>query len=691
MDASDDSSFVPIPNPYIVGNPIDDRRMFFGREDDFDYIRNKIAGERRGGLIVLCGARRSGKTSILFQIRRGRLGPDFLPVLIDMQSITVRGDVEFLAVLQQEIVATMQAAGIAWDGPPARGGANPHAAFQTFTDEVSARLNGRKLVVMFDEYELFETHIAKDRFSSDILNLLANWIEHRAGVFIVFTGSDKLEARDSGYWGHFLGKALHRRISFLSAADTRRLIEEPVRGQVEYASGIVEEIYGLTAGQPFYTQVICQTLVDRLNETRSRMVAKDELIAVVAEIIDNPLPQMIFSWSSLTGAEKVALSVIAELNRDTPAPVAPAEIAAFCQREDLPWRPEGAALQEALERLFYHDLLEKEPANDRYTFKMDLWRLWVARMHSIWQVIDEIRSGDARGEAAATAGGRRTGRRLGVVAAAAALPVLAVAVFLGTRLTQPPPAPPPSDGRAGAEAPADTTASAIAGAADAQPAPQPRLGGLRLVSQPAGATIFLNGEATGFVTPRMLDGLDADQPHAIELRLAGHAPGGWPRVRLLPDTVTTLTHRFARAVHSLSVVSTPRGARVLLDGAPVGQTPLNLARVEEGPHELVIEMRGYRQHRQRIEVPTPAPLVEAVLEKLPPGILVLQIEPYADVWIDGQLWSKDVVNSRVELEAGQHAVELRHPVHSAVTLDVDIRPGEETVVRQRMSQETRSP
>jgi predicted AAA+ superfamily ATPase len=83
-------------NPYIVGNPIRSREMFFGREDDFQYVVRKIGASRANQVLVFCGDRRSGKTSILFQILGGRLGERFLPVLVDMQILAgIRDDAQF--------------------------------------------------------------------------------------------------------------------------------------------------------------------------------------------------------------------------------------------------------------------------------------------------------------------------------------------------------------------------------------------------------------------------------------------------------------------------------------------------------------------------------------------------------------------------------------------------------------------
>jgi hypothetical protein len=66
--------FVPIhPNPYIVGNPVRGRAMFFGREAEFELVQRRFQNAEHGALLVFCGERRSGKTSILFQILERRL------------------------------------------------------------------------------------------------------------------------------------------------------------------------------------------------------------------------------------------------------------------------------------------------------------------------------------------------------------------------------------------------------------------------------------------------------------------------------------------------------------------------------------------------------------------------------------------------------------------------------------------
>ena len=166
--------FVPIsPNPYIVGNPVRDRSMFFGREAEFELVRNRFQHSERGGLLVFCGERRSGKTSILFQILDRRLGPDFIPALIDMQSMAIANEMDFLGKIAQEILAALGPEGKRIPPPDFTAGSNHAATFQKFVEAVLRACPDRKLILLFDEYELFENKIDAGVLSPDVLYILS--------------------------------------------------------------------------------------------------------------------------------------------------------------------------------------------------------------------------------------------------------------------------------------------------------------------------------------------------------------------------------------------------------------------------------------------------------------------------------------------------------------------------------------
>jgi hypothetical protein len=710
-----------IHNPYIVGNPIEDRRMFFGREDDFEYIRKKVTGATRGGMVVLCGTRRSGKTSILFQIKGGRLGEGYIPILIDMQSMTVESDHEFLESLARGVTESIDDPGIVFERDfMAHASDNPYAAFRIFTQKISERLGDKKLVLMFDEYELFETHIDKNRFSTDILNVLAGWMEHRAGVFIIFTGSDKLEARNPRYWEHFLGKALHRRISFLSEADSMRLIRDPVRDSVYYDEEVPGEIYTLTAGQPFYTQVLCQSLVDHLNEKKKNRVSLDDVREVTREIIENPLPQMIFSWTSLSALEKVSISIIAELSREEIRQVAPDEIGSFAADESIGYELDGNKVRETVEKLFYHDLLEKNERGDTYTFKMDLWRLWMARMHSIWQVINEIGSGEEELEEGIRQVGKRFSRTR-ILALSAS--VFAVVAFLfiyqiffraGT----------PGAGGIGGGVVLDSTVVTVRtqpaqanifigeqwigrSPVERESVPARRTtvraelsgyqeyidsvelvkdepfertivleelrGNLRVTTSPEGARIIIDGEDSGSVTPHTLNRLSVNRRYDIGLRLSGYSARSFQGVSVYDDSTVVLHHSFSKLTHPLTVESEPAGAAVYLDGRMIATAPTSLASVSQGEHDLELRLEGFHTERSRISIPAPNNRIRVTLNPLPPGTLVFQITPYAEIWINGELIEESAVYLPVELAPGTYRIELRHPSYETVERTVEVK------------------
>jgi hypothetical protein len=727
MNDSTDSVFRHIPNPYIVGNPIRDPCMFFGREDEFAYIRKKFSAEKEGGIVVLCGARRSGKTSILFQVSGGRLGESFLPVLTDMQSMTIRNDQDFLTKLAQEIVTTidhpkidLQAIEPKWDD-------NPFTAFENLIKKINLNVEGKKLILMFDEYELFETHIDSGIISTNILHLLANLIEHRR-VFVVLTGSDNLEARNKPYWSVFLSKALHRRISFLSHGDTLRLVLQPVEKSVHYGEGIPDDIFKMTAGQPFYTQVLCQSLVDHLNDNHQVDVEAEDLQQVVDEIIENPLPQMIFSWNALSDLEKLSLSIIAELCRERSQPATAKEIMRFTEQEKIGYRLDANELNKCLENLFHHDVLTKEGPEDAYRFKMDLWRLWVTRMHSVWQVIDEMERSEAGrpGKGIIPKDLAEHRRRDVIVAAVIALLIVTpIGIWLLTR----------DGGSASSEASdsaalyVDTNPSRanifvddeLIGLSPVEGAEVPvesrvltielagyrtvrdtlvlekdkikelrfdlteLAGNLEILSEPPGAVVYVNGESTHLNTPAVVRQLSANMLHRIELRLQGYQTGVLEGVHACEDSTIKVSHSFLKMTGALSVVSQPAEAEVYLDGEFVGSTPCILERVPYGRHGLELSKAGYFTYVQDIDVSKPNEKIEAVLGLLPPGKIVFNIQPYAALSINGDLVREDVTYHEVQLAPGRYTVLLEHPRFGTYTEEVQLESNESVTVQHKFS------
>ena len=386
------SEFKPIPNPYIVGNPIKSREMFYGRADDFDFVKRKREAGDQSFVIVFCGKRRSGKTSILFQILNGELGTSFLPILVDMQTMAgLKNDGEFFEKVAKETVKCLQDNKIDlndYDFMSQK--ESPYKVFDKLLDDVQALNPDKSILFLIDEYELIESKIDEGSLSANLVPFLAGILESERKVSYILTGSTRLDARESKYWSIMLPKSLYRNVSFLSERDTLRLITEPVPDYVSYEDDALDAIRRLTAGQPFYTQVVCQNIVDHLNDEEKNHLDKQDLKVIADEIMENPLPQMIYFWNSLPNNKKLVLSLLAELLKDENTSVEAKQIEKRCKKRELGINASVQAINTTLESLFHSQFVNK--TDDGYSFKMDLFRGWIKRDHSIWSVIKDVGS-----------------------------------------------------------------------------------------------------------------------------------------------------------------------------------------------------------------------------------------------------------------------------------------------------------
>jgi len=183
-------------------------------------------------------------------------------------------------------------------------------------------------------------------------------------------------------------------------------------------------------------------------------------------------------------------------------------------------------------------------------------------------------------------------------------------------------------------------------------------GTLTIDSKPAGAEVRVDGEPRG-ITPLSLE-LSAGA-HVVEL-----AAGGEPRVIPLSIAAGGTVAQYIELANQvvttgrLSIRSQPSGAAVLLDGQPRGTTPLDLADVPAGEHELVLESKGLRV-RQGVTVAAgetadvAVPLTAGAT--VPTGGWVTFGVPYEmQVFENGQRLGTTV--GRLAMPAGPHQLEI---------------------------------
>ena len=708
------TGFAPIqPNPFLTGVPVPVSRpdMFFGREDDFAYVSQRLLAEEEGVVLLLVGARRSGKTSIMYQILNGKLGDEFLPVFIDMQLMAgVTEDRDFLGRLARYTVEGIDDTRLVLDYYDFSS-LNPILVFDQLLDDIQQLYPDKRLLFLVDEAERLPEKVKAGEIGGSVLSYMASILENKR-ISFCFTGSPGMGVIEEEEWRRLTAKGTSHKIGFLSPGDTRLLIERPVEGRLSYAEGVVEQIYQLTYGHPFYTQVICSHLVDYLNQMQRNQATAEDLDEVVRIIIGNAPPHLTYQWDELDKTEQLALSLISEEIDQAGQARSPQELIAAIGDNDYPLDLKADVLHVALESL-HGSTNEWLLRNDdgTYQFGVDFYRLWVRRAHSIWSLVGEAEKPRSRkGLWLGVGVGVALAAAIGLVvllgresqepqAAAAALPAAPSTgdVWLETELggaevwvdgqlqgEKTGPTPTKLTLAPGAHAIelkhpqyhvlAETVQVAAGHSERHQMALRRRTGLLAVDSQPEGVRVRVQGERDT-VLGAPLDGLELPTgAYRVEATKAGYVTAA-QTVQIEDGTASQMHFELRAKVGGIQLLSEPSGARVLIAGRPRGETPLLVDDLAVGRHQVQLSKKDYQQRDTTLTVRLGQMDTVVVALDLQPAQMDLQSEPPgAVVWVDGV--ERGPTPVLLPLEPGRHRIRLVAEGYEPHQLERDFGPGE---------------
>lgn len=381
---------VTIRNPYIAGNPITDSALFFGREDIFRFIGEKISQSDSSIALVLYGSRRTGKTSVLCQIMNGRLGEGFIPVYNDLQEMADIDTHEFFEHLQKNMTASLSSTMALETQDFSRKSVNPYQMFDSLLDSVERGLElkrpGHCLLMLIDEYEILGGKVEKGHLTDEVFQYLRAIMQNRHRISFIFTGTRQLELLKGSHWALMFNTAIYRKISFLESEEARELIQSPLRGQAVYLPEAVEMILRLTAGHPYFIQLICLNVVDLMNQRHTSRATVDIVQAAVECISIHPVPHLIYIWKECAREERIIMAALAEALTDPEARVSLPEIEKKLVDERITLGEEQ--IRNALSTCAQQEYIER-PGEGAYRFRMDLLRYWIAREHPLWKVAED--------------------------------------------------------------------------------------------------------------------------------------------------------------------------------------------------------------------------------------------------------------------------------------------------------------
>ena len=379
-------TFQPIPNPYLPGTPLrQNSTLFYGREELFAFIAENAARLSQRNVLILFGQRRTGKTSIMLRLQQ-HLPANILPVYIDCQSLGVtRGMPALLSDLAWQVADALALRDIEIDVPEtAVWQKEPTVLFQRrFLPEVRQLLPPDTIILLvFDEFEAFENLVRDGLLPSTFFTYMRHLMQHSEGLSFIFVGTHHLEEMTADYWSVLFNIALYEKIGYLNEEAMSRLIREPVEPYLIYDDLALDKIQRVTAGHPYFLQLVCYTLVKRANAQRSTYITISNVNAALDEMMLLGEVHFAYIWRRSSFVEKAMLTAVAHL-MEVDMIFHPGDLMQYLETYGIKLTP--TEVTTALNSLTQREILAEvsEGVTTLYELKTGLIGLWVAKYQSL--------------------------------------------------------------------------------------------------------------------------------------------------------------------------------------------------------------------------------------------------------------------------------------------------------------------
>ncbi|MBE9009789.1 AAA family ATPase [Pseudanabaenaceae cyanobacterium LEGE 13415] len=298
-------------NPYIIGRPITEPERFFGRDRLFEFITdNLLQGSQ---VILLHGQRRIGKSSVLAQIPRSidLKNFAFVPLSLEGDSRKSLGEVLYeLArdTLQQydwlkDRIELLSIADFQRD---------PRLFLRKFIPDLRRELAVENIVLLLDEFDSLHNQEVDDA-GDHLFKYLQAGVYESPNLYLIPVVGRQLD--DLPVMLSLFRESPHQEVGLLDRRSAEQLITVPAKGLLEYDFDAIDAILELSAGHPYFTQVICFALFTHArNENRWR-ITRSDVRANVERAIELGEGGLGWFWEGIPVPERVVFSAAAEVPR----------------------------------------------------------------------------------------------------------------------------------------------------------------------------------------------------------------------------------------------------------------------------------------------------------------------------------------------------------------------------------------
>ncbi|MCP4700659.1 MAG: ATP-binding protein, partial [Gammaproteobacteria bacterium] len=361
-----------ILNPYIAGVPLDEHHdVFIGRGEISKCIERLLLA-RRCPPLLLYGQRRTGKTSLLYNLVR------MLPGSVTLLLVDCQGPVslaqDHAGFFYNFVRAVVNAGRQRYPHMkiPLLSKENlrsdPFTCFDEWLDGLEQASGENLLVLALDEFVSLNAAFKEGRFQqSAILGMFRHIIQHRPRFRLLFSGTHAFA--ELQHWADYLINVQTVYIGCFSENEARQLIGQPVEDfPLHYTTPAMQRVLTLTRAHPALVQLLCGEIVP-LKNTQT----PDKRFSVLATDVEAAVPGAFkhgkFFFTDIQNQADAngrrLLRYIAEYGEGKSVP----------QSSLLSQFPDD--LDAVLKPLLRHEVLEA--GKDGYRFQVELVRRWFVR------------------------------------------------------------------------------------------------------------------------------------------------------------------------------------------------------------------------------------------------------------------------------------------------------------------------
>ncbi|WP_406859544.1 tetratricopeptide repeat protein [Streptomyces sp. HUAS MG47] len=380
----------PIQDPFAEGAPVQNERMFFGR----DRLIERLAETLRGAdakCVVIYGQKRVGKSSVLHHLQKA-LEPPLLAAKLSLLDIAT--DLNHASLLYRIASAfhhrleDLEDAGyppLDLERPVLReftDSGSPHLHFDAYLTDIQRHMRRSeahrdwRMVLLLDEFTVLYSAIERGALPREFMKSWKALLESRMFSSVV-VGND-LMPRFLKMFPNEFQVARQEPVSYLDENSAQALITEPIAladGGNRYRGDSVQRIIALTARSPYYIQLLCSRLVQHMNAERQPLIGPADVDAVASSLTSGEQALLQEQFDNLLTPGDADVS---ELSDDVVLTVLKRGLSGH--RRDL--HIDGRKARElsegprVLEDLLRRDVIERESA-DRYRIKVGLFAEWL--------------------------------------------------------------------------------------------------------------------------------------------------------------------------------------------------------------------------------------------------------------------------------------------------------------------------